>query len=89
MFSGSLESDPRDAETRRIGDTGDVRAITGECELRVKPGADADGERVEGCAIGRVLGRLAIAIQVRRLGKWDVEIRYAMEGQVVSRLSIP
>jgi hypothetical protein len=51
LVSDTTASDPREAETRRIGDAGEVRAMTGEWELRVVPGTDADGERVAGCAI--------------------------------------
>jgi hypothetical protein len=49
LISGSRWSDPLDAETLLRGDVGDVRAVTGECELR--RWADAGGESVAGYGI--------------------------------------
>jgi hypothetical protein len=60
-------------ETRRRGDVGDVRAVTGEWELRIVPGidAEAEGERAGGWAIvvlaGPTCKRLTIVNKEREV----------------------
>lgn len=56
LLSESRRSDPRDAETRRKGDVGDVRAMTGEREFR--KWADAGGDSARGYGIRVFAGGL-------------------------------